>query len=159
MSELFPEIDNRLTVTGAELAEWLACTPQAVSKAKQEGRLPALPDGRFDLKACVLRWYGAKLEKRERQTTVGLDAQLKCWQVENAKAKNLSWRREYGQQLIVAFVKQLSSALAEFRKAVAPIPEAVRAGLTLAAAVNAQDVEEVLDEVSDEPGEVQDDRE
>lgn len=106
-----------LSVTGAELADWLGITPPAVTQLKKRGELVPDEDGKYDLRASI-RAYCNNLRKRKTpkgEQTVNLEASLAFWRVENEKQKNLQWRVRYGQSIASAIVQQLSNAISILR--------------------------------------------
>ena len=130
---LFETDGQPVTVTAAELANWLGVTTQSIYKSKAAGRLKAEPDGRFNLQASVRTIYHASLRRREHGELRGdQEQQIKYWQVENLKEKNASWRRMYGEQLIHAYIQHHKDALDVFRNAIAKYTAAVQAGMALA---------------------------
>jgi len=148
-SDLFGN-DADATVTGAELAEWLEITPAGVTQAKKRGVIRLGVDGRYNLKESVQAYIKDIRGRKKASTRQNLDEDLKYWQVENAKTKNVGWRRDYGRQLIRAYRDHHRSTLDEFRRAVSEFPKAVRVALQLADAVKRTDVDEVLYEVTED---------
>ena len=114
----------QLTVSGAELADWLCVTPAAITQGRNAGFFVVRDDGRYDLKASVQSYIHRVRGKKIKTGESGdLKKQLDYWDVENKKTKNRDWRMRYGQEIAMAVISQLSDIMVNARNTISKSPE------------------------------------
>jgi hypothetical protein len=148
-----PGFEQRQTVTGSELAEWLGVSAAAITKMKQAKRIVPLPDGKYVLKDTV-RAYCIELRGKKASQGEGKDLQrtIDYWRGENLKAKNLRWRLGYGRDIARAIIEQLRASVNNFRLVVEreASPAILEAILRLAEGLRQINPDDVVYDVDDE---------
>ena len=139
-SAILPGMEETLTASGKELAEWLCVTPAAVSQWHKSGKIRALdvPGAPvYPLKESV-QAICRELRTRRKGKGEGKDLErsLKYWQVEKTKQAVTQWRVTFGKDIALAILERLDTALGEFQREVASAdPRVNAAALRLAKAL------------------------
>lgn len=124
---------RKLKVTGAALASILGITPQAVSNAYQQGRIPRRSDGTYGLLDAV-RAYIDDLRRQARHTESGDDpkAEYDYWRTELTKTKVASWVEARDQEVAVQLAAGLAPMLRDLGDLIREVaPDRYAEGLAL----------------------------
>lgn len=150
MSELFPEVEGGMRVSGQVLADWLCVSAAAVSQMKAAGKIAAGPDGKYPLKESIAAYLLGMRQRKPEKEKRNLEDELKYWQVENAKTKNQRWRLDYGRQLVIAYLKHHMGTLGEFRRALEGGGNALEAATKLMSVVASTRPDDIVYSVGDD---------
>jgi hypothetical protein len=122
-----PKKSPPITVSGAELAEWLGVTAAAITQGRNTGFFVMSDDGKYKLKESIRRYVSLQRgRKGKTEASADLKKQIDYWNIQNAKQKNRDFRIQYGQGIAMAIIDQLTDIFINAKHAIAKSPEVLK---------------------------------
>ncbi len=140
---------NDAVCSGAELAEWLAITPAAITQLKKKGVLSVNANGMYNIKDSVQTYVRQLRSRKEPQgEKIDLEASDDFWKTEDRKQRVLSWRVKYGSEITDKIIQQLTVGIGNLREVLRDYPKALEAIKDMLQAIGNINIYDIVYEVS-----------